>query len=133
MYNQYENTPAVINASKIIEELYTNMNKIKPISPYEINTVVGNHIPDFVINVVNNLIGKHWNGRSATIKQKEIKEEILKVLPEEYKEEDIYGKKWMDFEQLYVKEGWKVVYDKPAYNESYDATFEFTSNKVMGG
>lgn len=109
------------------------MNKIKPISPYEINTVVGNHIPDFVINVVNNLIGKHWNGRSATIKQKEIKEEILKVLPEEYKEEDIYGKKWMDFEQLYVKEGWKVVYDKPAYNESYDATFEFTSNKVMGG
>jgi hypothetical protein len=32
----------------------------------------------------------------------------------------------MDFEPFYEKAGWKVVYDKPGYCESYAANFTFT-------
>jgi hypothetical protein len=36
--------------------------------------------------------------------------------------------KWLNFETAYRSKGWKVDYDKPAYNESYDAFFQFTPN-----
>ena len=35
----------------------------------------------------------------------------------------------MDFEDLYRKSGWSVSYDKPAYNENYDAFLIFNKRK----
>jgi hypothetical protein len=37
----------------------------------------------------------------------------------------IFSKGYLNFEELYEAQGWKVVYDKPAYNESYKANFTF--------
>lgn len=36
---------------------------------------------------------------------------------------------WVDFEDLYRKQGWKVVYDKPAYCETYKAYFVLSKKK----
>ena len=42
----------------------------------------------------------------------------------------IFRSKWLDVEPLYRSNGWTVIYDKPAYNEDYEPTFEF---KAKGG
>lgn len=35
----------------------------------------------------------------------------------------------LDVEDVYRAAGWEVTYDKPGYNETYDATFTFRSAK----
>ena len=37
----------------------------------------------------------------------------------------IFSNHWLDVEDIYRKQGWKVVYDSPGYDESYDAYYEF--------
>ena len=41
----------------------------------------------------------------------------------------------MDIESIYRADGWGVYYDKPGYNETYTATFEFTklNERVLSG
>jgi hypothetical protein len=43
--------------------------------------------------------------------------------------DDVYDKGWLNIEPVYAEFGWVVEYDKPGYNESYDATFEFTKQR----
>lgn len=38
----------------------------------------------------------------------------------------VYEEHWLDVEDCYRAIGWAVNYDKPAYNETYPATFEFS-------
>ena len=37
----------------------------------------------------------------------------------------VYPSRDSDIEDIFREAGWKVTYDKPAYNESYDAYFKF--------
>lgn len=97
---------------------------IKPISPDE----VVYDIPEFVIEAVNKLIAKNFRGNSFTIKQKDIVKEICDNNTD-VTSQQIYDNKWMNFEDIYREAGWKVSYDKPGFNESYDATFEFKPKK----
>ena len=98
---------------------------MKPISP---NDVVAPEIPDFVIDIVNRLIRQNYQSRRkcSIIEQREIVKEIKALI-------NIYGLefniKWLDFEELYRNAGWNVEYDKPGYNESYEATFKFTKKE----
>jgi hypothetical protein len=39
----------------------------------------------------------------------------------------IFEKGLLDVETVYERAGWKVTYDKPAYNETYPATFRFVA------
>jgi hypothetical protein len=41
------------------------------------------------------------------------------------KKQQIFDDNLLDVEEVYEKAGWKVEYDKPAFNESYPATFTF--------
>lgn len=41
--------------------------------------------------------------------------------------DELYKKHQLDIEEVYRKAGWVVSYDKPAYNENYDAIFTFKS------
>ena len=100
------------------------MSEIKPIRPDEIMANLEKILPTVVITAVNNLLTKNFRGGSITIRQKDIAAEIMRI-DESIIENEIYENKWMDFEEVYRKYGWSVSYDKPGYNESYDATFEF--------
>ena len=99
---------------------------IKPITPDEIK----HEIPDFIIETVNTLIKKKWDGKKALIKQND----ILSIVSSDDENDDkpsrrtIFDNNWLDFEDLYRGVGWNVEYDKPAYNEFYDAYFKFTKN-----
>lgn len=100
---------------------------VAPISPKDALSVKSASIPEFVIEAVNELIsekGKKYSSKfEATILQKDIITRIQ--LKEEITSKTIYDNNWLDIEDIFREAGWKVTYDKPAYNESYDAYFKF--------
>lgn len=99
-------------------------NMIEPIRPND----VWIEIPEFVIEIVNKMIKEAWDGEEAKISQKDVVDKILRGYPgmEKITTGTVYKKHWLDFEDLYRKVGWKVIYDKPGFNESYEPYFKFT-------
>lgn len=100
----------------------------KPISPddfADIQVV----IPDEVFVVVNALLTQKKQIGGATLSQITIfQKEVTDKLETEYdfNRRDIYDKHMLDFEPAYREVGWKVVFDKPAYCESYEAFWVFS-------
>ena len=103
------------------------MNKVKPIKPSEVTNSKAQTIPDIVFTVFNELIAKYWNGRSSRFGQDEVLSEITNR--SKFTSRDIFDNNYLDVEDIYREQGWKVVYDKPAYCESYPATFTFMEEK----
>ena len=99
----------------------------KPIRPEDIKELKLNFIPEEVIEIFNEAIVEKWNGKSATINQNYIVDKIKEKL--EINPEDIFRKHYLDVEEIFRDAGWVVNYDKPAYNETYQATFEFKKRR----
>lgn len=100
----------------------------KPISPDEVGEYAQKAFPDFVFDTVNTLLAT-TSGRSKTLYQNKIVEMMISKAAEKgiiLDKREIYDKRYLDFEDAYRSAGWKVEYDKPAYNESYEAHFEFS-------
>jgi len=92
---------------------------VKPITPQEAMEQTGSHIPDFFLAAINRLITVNIQGdESVTLKQEDIINEILHR--NGCCRQDIFHYRWLEFESVYEKAGWEVLYDKPGYCESYD-------------
>jgi len=102
--------------------------EIKPISPNEIMDNLSDIIPSVVIEAINNLLKSKYRGDDVSIKQNEIMDEILR-LDESMTSDVLIKNKYLDFESIYRKNGWNVVYDKPSYGEQYAAYFKFSKKK----
>lgn len=109
------------------------MTEVKPISPEDIQK--GNFeikFPSAVIEAFNELIVKDYSPTTgkAVVYQDAAMELVLSKLNANdmptYSRSDVFNNKWLDVENVYRAQGWSVYYDKPAYNESYSAYFEFT-------
>ena len=99
------------------------MAQIAALSPKEVVNARKASMPDVVIEVFNQLIAEKFNGHNAVVHQDQVvKELVAKGLDRG----DIFQKGWLDVEDIYRKKGWKVEYDKPGYNESYEAYFDFS-------
>lgn len=87
-------------------------------------------IPDKVIEVWNALIVKNHsrtrNGYS-TILQKEASKAISEAMNVSL--DEVFENHWLDIEEVYRDAGWAVTYDRPGYNETYEAKFEFRVKK----
>jgi len=84
-------------------------------------------IPDEIIIAVNSLIIKHLKpDGTAIVTQEEILKEVCGD-PEcgKLTRNEIFDNNWLDIEDIYREKGWKVFYDIPSFNESYNAYFEF--------
>lgn len=92
----------------------------KPITPSEIAKAKESFIPSEVIEAVNELIAINYTCGYALVYQKAIVELASKKL-----KTDQFNYQWLNIEEIYREAGWKVNYDKPEYNESYPAFFEF--------
>lgn len=98
---------------------------VEPIRPEEVATLKIVVIPDEVIHAVNVLIAKNYSNGSSTVYQRE----IIAALEEcGISRSKAYDSHYLDFEEIYRAAGWKVKYDKPGYNETYDAYFRFTED-----
>lgn len=95
---------------------------VKPLSPSEVKY----NIPDFVIETVNKMIEKKFRGDTFTFKAKELIE-LGQSTGQGDTNKDWYKEKWMDFEDIYRKTGWKVEYEQASYGESsFDSYYRFT-------
>lgn len=85
------------------------------IKPNEVSKTRAKHWPEAVFNVINDLIAGNWNGQSATF--------TLETLKTRLDEAGYHDKQFWDFEDIYEEAGWKVLFDKPGYNENYKAFY----------
>lgn len=98
---------------------------VKPISPSEIPEQKAKDLPDAVIEIWNQIIAKRYTGRgSVTILQEEVIQALLPLTDGDRRA--IFSRGWLDVEELYRANGWKVEYDRPGYNESYEAFWVFS-------
>lgn len=95
---------------------------VEPISPDDIAFAKRAAIPEFVIEAFNELIALNFSGRTATVLQKDVKALINQKMPSTVN----FSAKWLNIEELYESHGWRVIYDSPSYNETYDASFTFS-------
>lgn len=94
---------------------------IKPITPSQAK---GSRVlPDQVMIVWNDAITLNLCGGHATIKQKDIVDQLMATM--KASRQEVFDNKWLNVEEIFRAVGWKVTYDKPGYNESYDAAFTF--------
>lgn len=103
---------------------------VQPITPQEALDLKITTIPDEIIETVNRMLAERMtkNG-SVTLMQDDICKQSIALFAERgcgVTNHDIYAGHWLDFEPFYEKAGWKVVYDKPAYCESYEPNFTFS-------
>lgn len=108
------------------------MGTTKPIKPEEILDRKADVIPDAMFQAINELIALNWNGNEAKFRQDDLIERYLEIIGEnnlQSSRDIIFKNHYLDFEDIYRREGWNVRYDKPAYNEDYPATFEFKIGK----
>jgi len=99
---------------------------IKPSDVVELKRKVV--IPEKVFDAFNELIAKYWTGSSARFTQDEVMRLVLKKFARtnNVTRRSVYDNRWLDVEPIYREAGWKVVYDRPGYNESYEPTFAFS-------
>ena len=101
---------------------------VTPITPNEAKDLKNHSIPDEVIQAFNDLIVENLDTYgSASVKQKAVIDRITKTT--NISSTELFSNNWLDVEEVFRKAGWTVKYDRPAYNESYDAYFEFSHKK----
>ncbi len=104
--------------------------KVTPIKPDDIGKMRKASLPDSVLEAFNELIAMHFSGSSAVVKQDDVVDLIMvKMGLEAGERAKIFSNHWLDIEEIYESEGWKVVYDKPGYCESYPTTFTFSRRR----
>lgn len=85
-------------------------------------------IPPELYDTVNEFIKQRSSDNPITITQKEVMEALLARMPHVTRQH-VWDHRWLDFESAYKKAGWKVVYDKPGYGETYEAFWEFSRGR----
>lgn len=98
-------------------------NKVLPITPSKVCKAIRDDIPDQIFEAFNELIVKNCRGKIACVSQTEA---VKLIVSKGLKKADLFENGWLDVEKHYRSAGWKVVYDKPAFNEDYEPTFTFT-------
>lgn len=96
---------------------------ITPIRPEEIATSKKIQMPDAILESFNELIAQNFSGDMARVRQNEI---VARIANKGYDRRQIFDNHWLDVEDIYREAGWEVMYDKPGYNDSYEAYFEFS-------
>jgi hypothetical protein len=80
-------------------------------------------IPKEIIKVFNDMIVENYSGGTAVLTQAEVLERVVCAV--KIPRADVFKNGWLDVEPVFKEAGWKVSYDQPAYNESYDASWIF--------
>jgi len=95
----------------------------RPIRPDEVAIAKKSVFPKEVFQAFNEMIVSNAVGGYSKFKAKDVASLIAKKL--RIRLGAVYDKNYLNVEDTYRKEGWKVIYDKPGFNETYDPTFTF--------
>lgn len=102
-----------------------NKPGVQPLKPEDVGEAKTKHFPDAVIEAFNELIAEQYVNGTAKVKQKDV---TARMVAKGIDKDEIAFNGYLNVEEMYRSQGWKVKYDKPTYyaGESYDAYFEFT-------
>jgi hypothetical protein len=98
---------------------------VKAFSPQDLDDNPEVRFPDFVIEAFNNVIQRNYRNGWSKFVISEVAAEIRKLSPTPLQDRTISKNGWFDIEPLYRKQGWKVEYDSPGFNESYEGNYTF--------
>jgi hypothetical protein len=97
----------------------------RPITPQEAEAK-GANFPDAVIETWNTLIQECLVNRTSIVGQNEAILALMDAMGLEPGERlRVYGLGWLNIESAYRDAGWVVHYDRPGFNESFEAFFTF--------
>ena len=105
---------------------------IRPFTPDEALASKAEKIPHFVIEAVNELLSKRFNGSSCDIYQNEVITNATVIgkargtFPPDAIRQTFFDEHWLDFEPIFRKSGWKVAYYKSAWCETYEPFWRFS-------
>ncbi len=103
----------------------TQSVEVKALTKEELsNNLKNRSFPPFVVQAFNECIEESKTNHSDDVLRKTVVARIKKL--GSVTDKDIMDNNWLDVEEFYRKAGWKVSYNKPPYNESYEAYFTFT-------
>lgn len=124
-------------------------SQVEPITPEQAELKL--ELPPAVIRAFNRLISERYSVGGARILQSEAVAAVLDELKKDgvtkpnlkplssddtlqvpLTPQDVYNRGWLDVESVYRNAGWTVNYDKPGYNESYEAFFVFKKRSSRG-
>lgn len=91
---------------------------MEPIRPEDVKA---HSRDDTIIEIVNKMIEQEWDGTRAQLYLRDVADAYMHLTGL-----SAYAQKVLSFEQIYRDAGWKVVFDKPAYNDSYPAIYTFS-------
>ncbi len=97
-----------------------------PIKPGDVAFGKEESFPDAVWDSFNELITQKFVRGSAIIKQDDV---VALMVKKGLDRSQIFDQGWLNVESAYESAGWSVEYDKPAYNETYSATFKFRKKR----
>lgn len=98
---------------------------VNPISPKDVGSAKATIFPKCVFEAVNELIATHYTNGRAHFTQDDVIDKIQHYSGYDIGRKEIFDNGYLNFEEVYREQGWKVEYDKPGYNESYKANFTF--------
>lgn len=104
---------------------------IKPFSPADVKRLASDTLafPEEVIQVVNGILTEEGrSGNYIVVYQDKVLDRLDQLFAEKGKmfdREEAFDRHWLDFEEVYRSQGWKVTYDKPGYCESYEPRWVF--------
>ena len=81
-------------------------------------------LPVEVLETFNELIVHNMRGGGAKVLQNEAVRAICNRM--KIRQDDVYDRGYLEVDAAFKEAGWKVVYDKPAMDEDYDASFTFS-------
>lgn len=94
----------------------------KPIRPEEVGAAKAVVIPAAVFDAFNAEIAARFEHDTATVKQEAV---VARLENGGISRREIFDRGWLNVEEAYRAAGWKVVYDKPGFNETGEAYFTF--------
>ena len=94
-----------------------------PLRPEDMHAAKARVIPQHVFEAFDEEIARAWDGKRSVVMQEAV---LMNIMTRHGCTRDVvFSNKWLDVEPVYRAAGWKVTYDKPAYCESYPASFTF--------
>jgi hypothetical protein len=94
----------------------------KPIKPDKIAEAKLQYFPEIIFETFNKLIAENYSNGSAIIYEEDI---VDRLIVSGITSDEIYDRGYLNVEEVYRVEGWKVIYKKPVYDDDYAASFTF--------
>ena len=107
------------------------MSRVMPVTPAAAREAYesGGDVPDFVVQTVNELIGKFYLPGGFSINQNDVVTALM-AKRGNVSRQQVFEQKWLNFENAFRQLGWKVEHSKGTWGEEGSAYFHFEEEKA---